>query len=233
MIDFILSTCLSIGMLLSSAAANESALSDDKGKLTAPPVIAQAQEAREPTQEEYNKALAEQLRTSKLRHAALDAADGTKIPHLKDFLILFPGSAIQYLSFAGADFPSLSVTTTLYDRYEFNMRVPVTYSDDNMTIVGYGSPICHLLEIESVDRRGDELGGTSGGDLQKHFGEKEWKALLEAKGDFSTLGYELKKDAPVPHFDLVIKHLKSQERRIPKPAEQDGGEQPATRPESR
>jgi hypothetical protein len=200
--------------------------------LMSAPVLVQAQEAREPTQEEYEKALADELRISTLRHAALDVADRAKIPHLKDFLTLYPDSVVRYLSFARADFPSLSVTTTLHDRYEFNMRVPVTYSEDSKTVVGYGSPLCHLLEIESVDRRGDELGGTSGGDLQKHFGEKEWKALLEAKGDFSTLGYELKKDAPVPDFDLVIKHLKSLERPLPKPAEQAGADQPATAPES-
>jgi hypothetical protein len=39
-IEFILSTCLSIGMLLSSAAASESALSDDKRALTAPNGVA-------------------------------------------------------------------------------------------------------------------------------------------------------------------------------------------------
>ena len=96
--------------------------------LIASQVLVQAQETREPTQEEYNKALAEQLRISQLRHAALDAVDRSKIPFLKDFLTLYPDSVVRYLSFAGADFPSLSVTTTLHDRYEFNMRVPVKYS---------------------------------------------------------------------------------------------------------
>jgi hypothetical protein len=187
--------------------------------LIASQVLVQAQEAREPTQEEYNKALAEQLRISQLRHAALDAVDRSKIPFLKDFLTLYPDSVVRYLSFAGADFPSLSVTTTLHDRYEFNMRVPVQYSDDDSSIVGYGEPECHLMEVASVSPRDDgaggiEMGGTSGGDLQKHFGIKEWGALVESKGDFSVLGYEIKKGKPVPNFNLVIKHLKSLERRI-------------------
>ena len=191
--------------------------------LLAAPVFAQAQKANEPTQEEVAKAFAEHTRVSTLRHSALDAADREKVPHLKEFLVLFPNAIVRYLSFADADFPSLSITTTLHDRYEFNMRIPVTYSEDNQKILGYGSPRCHLLEIESVARRGDVLGGTSGGDLQKHFGEEEWKALVKSKGDFSVLGYELNKDAHVPDFELVTKHLKSLERQIPKPAEQDGG----------
>jgi hypothetical protein len=208
--------------------------------LIAAQVFAQAQEVREVTQEEYQKALAEQLRISTLRHAALDAADRTKITHLKDFLTIYPDSVVRYLSFAGADFPSLSVTTTLHDRYEFRMDVPVKYSDDHLRIVGYGEPECHLMEVASVSPRDDgkggiELGGTNGGNLQKHFGIKEWGALVESKGDFSVLGYEIEKGKPVPNFNLVIKHLKSLERRIANQKserEADTG-QPATRLEAK
>lgn len=201
--------------------------------LIAAPLAAQAQSTSKPTQEEYQKALVEQLTVSKLRHAALDAADRKEIPYLKEFLALYPDAIIQYLSFEGAEFPSLSVTTTLHGRYEFNMRLPVAYSKDNQTITGYGQPQCHLTEAESIAPRGNELGEISFGDLEKHFGEKEWKALVEAKGDFSALGYQLKKDAPVPNFALVIKYLKSLERKVPKPAEEHSGSQSNPRQESK
>jgi hypothetical protein len=186
--------------------------------LLAAPVLAQAQEAKEPTQEEFNKALAEQLRISKLRHATLDAADRSQIPHMKDFLALYPDTVVQYLKVSGADFPSLSLSTTLHDRYEFRMDIPVKYSDDHLKIVSYGEPECHLMEVASVSTRDDgaggiELEGTTGGDLQKHFGLKEWEALVESKGDFSVLGFKVEKGKPVPNFELVIKHLKSSERR--------------------
>lgn len=191
----------------------------------------------EPTQEQVAEALAEQIRISKLRHGLLDAADRTKIPYLKDFLTLYPDSVVRYLSFAGSDFPSLSVNTTLHDRYQFNLRVPVRYSEDSSKIMGYGEPRFHLLEIASVTPRDDgaggtELGGTSGGDLQEHFSLKEWKKLVESKGDFATLGFRLEVNRPVPNFDLVKKHLKSLERQKPNQAEQDGAEQPATAPEA-
>jgi len=65
--------------------------------LLAAPVLARAQEAKEPTQEEFDKAVAEQLRISKLRHATLDAADRSQIPHMKDFLALYPDTVVQYL----------------------------------------------------------------------------------------------------------------------------------------
>jgi hypothetical protein len=187
--------------------------------LLAVPVLARAQEAKEPTQEEFNKAAAEQVRISKLRHATLDAADRSQIPFLKDFLALYPDTVVQYLKVSGADFPSLSVTTTLHDRYEFRMDIPVKYSDDHLKIVSYGEPQCHLMEVASVSTRDDgaggiELEGTTGGDLQKHFGTKEWGALVESKGDFSVLGFKIEKGKPVPNFELVIKHLKRLERRI-------------------
>ena len=186
--------------------------------LLAVPVLARAQEAKEPTQEEFNKAVAEQLRISKLRHATLDAADRSQIPHMKDFLALYPDTVVQYLKISGADFPSLSVTTTLHDRYEFRMDIPVKYSDDHLKIVSYGEPQCHLMEVASVSTRDDGAGGialkgTTGGDLQKHFGINEWEALVESKGDFSVLGFKIEKGKPVPNFEFVIKHLKISERR--------------------
>ena len=187
--------------------------------LMAAPVLARAQEAREPTMEEYDKAVAEQVRISKLRYATLDAADRSKIPFLKDFLTLYPDTVVQYLKISGADFPSLSVTTTLHDRYEFRMDIPVKYSDDHLKIVSYGEPQCLLMEVASVSTRDDGRGGielesTTGGDLQKHFGINEWEALVESKGDFSVLGFKMEKGKPVPNFEFVTKHLKSSERRI-------------------
>ena len=180
-------------------------------------------EAKEPTQkeltqEEYNKLLAEQVKISSFRYATLDSEDRKKTPHLKEFLAIYPESIIKYLSFAETDFPGLSVNTTLYDRYKLNMRIPVKYSEDHTKVLSYGLPICYLLEIRSVDSRDDGLGGTelggySGGDLQKHFGDTEWQTLFKANGDFTVLGYELKQDKPVKNFKFIIQDLKSSERK--------------------
>lgn len=178
----------------------------------------------EPRQAQFDEAMEKQLRISKLRHKVLDGTRRADVPYLRDFLTLYPNGVVRYLSFGDSDFPGLSVTTTLHDRYKFNLRVPVRYSDDNLKIVGYGEPKCHLVEIGSVTPRDDGvggtvLGGTNGGDLQKHFGIREWEALVSSKGNFSVLAYELKTDKPVPNFDLVIQHLKSLERRNSNQAE--------------
>jgi len=181
--------------------------------------VTSAQEKRQPIVEEYQKALEKEFRVSKLRHDLLDAVDRTKIPYLKDFLSLYPEAIVRYLSFAKADFPSLSVNVTLHDRYQFNIRVPVRYAKDNSKIEGYGEPICYLIELARVIPRDDgnggiEMGETWGGDLQKHFGLESWNKLVKAKGDFSQLGFKLVVDKPVPNFNLVNKHLKSLERKV-------------------
>jgi hypothetical protein len=180
--------------------------------------LAEQADEIEITQEEYNKLLAEQIKISSLRYATLDSEDRKMTPNLKDFLAIYPESIIRYLSFAETDFPGLSANTTLYDRYKLNMRIPVRYSDDHTKVLSYGLPICYLLEIRSVDSRDDGLGGTelggySGGDLQKHFGDAEWQKLFKANGDFSVLGYELKQDKPVKNFKLVIQDLKNLEHK--------------------
>lgn len=182
-------------------------------------LAAQDQKQREITQEEYLKLMAKQAAMSKLRYATLDAVDRKKVPYLKDFLALYPDAIVSYLSFARSDFPGLSVTATLHNRYKFNLRIPIKYSADNTEIINYGSPVCHLIEIKSVQPRDDgrggiELGGTMGGDLQKHFGAKELQKVIESKGDFSVLGFKLREKAPVKNFDLVIKSLKQRERII-------------------
>ncbi|GAA5496424.1 hypothetical protein Rhal01_02607 [Rubritalea halochordaticola] len=196
---------------------------------------AQERQDPEPNQEEAADALADQIRVYKLRHELLDATKRKEIPYLKDFIALYPESVVRYLSFAKADFPSLSVNTTLHDRYQLNMRIPVRYSEDNKKIIGYGEPLCYLSEISSVTPRDDgaggtELGGSSGGDLYKHFGLQDWKKLVEAKGDFASLGLKLEVNKSVPNFNLVKKHLKSLERKIPKQADP---EQPAPPPETK
>jgi hypothetical protein len=192
--------------------------------LTMASAFAQNQKATELTPEQIMQTLAAQafakeLRISQLRHAALDAVDRKEIPHLREFLKLYPDAVVRYLSFANAEFPSLCATTTLYNRYEFEIRIPVNYTPDNRAVTGYGPPQCHLLETESVKTRDGLAAETSYGDLQKHFGEGDWKKLVASKGDFAALGWVLKKDAPVKHFDAVIAHRKSLARKIPRPLE--------------
>ncbi|MDX1679325.1 MAG: hypothetical protein R3242_01225 [Akkermansiaceae bacterium] len=160
----------------------------------------------------------DEFEQSELRHETLDALDRTTVPYLGDFLRLYPKATVRYLSFGDAEFPSFSATTTLYDRYEFNLRIPVFYSEDNKAVTGFGEPLLHFMEVRSVTEQ-DGVVTKNAGELQKSFSETEWEALVAADGDFSELGLELIEDRPVPNFDLVKDLLRKTERVIPNTGE--------------
>jgi hypothetical protein len=150
---------------------------------------------------------------NQVKFLTLDAADRSKIPHVADFLALYPHATVRYLSFAGSDFPGLSLDTMLHDRYVLNLRLPVHYAADGTRIDRYGDPAFFLVEVESVTTTGGRLAEISYGDQQLHFGEVEWKKLLAAKGDFSVLGQTLEKVRPVPDFHLIVKEYDDLKRR--------------------
>lgn len=146
------------------------------------------------------------------RYTTLDAVDRDTVPVLKDFRSLYPDSTIQYLSFAGADFPSLSADTALYGRYTLNLRVPVFYSADNKVVLRYGDPEFFLCEIKSIQMEGKTMRGYDAGDQQWHFGGDVWKQVLDAGGDFEVVGYDLKKDAPIKNFSALDESIKERSR---------------------
>jgi hypothetical protein len=142
----------------------------------------------------------------------LDAADRAKIPHVAEFLALYPDATIAYLDFAGSEFPGLSLDALLHERYVLNLRLPVHYAVGGTRIDRYGDPAFFLVEVDRVTDRGGYLGETRYGDTQVHFGAAEWKKLLAAKGDFGVLGHPLEKSRPVPDFHLVRKYYDEHKR---------------------
>jgi hypothetical protein len=46
-----------------------------------------------------------------------------------------------------------------------------------------------------------------GGPGQREFGAAEWKKVVEAKGDFSVIGIQLKRNSPVPNWDKYTQQL--------------------------
>ncbi len=155
----------------------------------------------------------QQAARNAVKFRTLDAADRAKIPHVAEFLALYPDATIAYLDFAGSEFPGLSLDALLHERYVLNLRVPVHYADGGTRIDRYGDPAFFLVEVDGVTARGGHLKETRYGDQQVHFGAAEWKKLLAAKGDFSALGHPLEKSRPVPDFHLVRLSYDERQRR--------------------
>ena len=140
-----------------------------------------------------------------IRFATLDAVERSKIPHVGEFLALYPNATMRYLDFAETEFPGLSLDAMLHDRYVLNLRLPVDYSADGRAIVKYGDPQLSLMEITGVTELAGRLHETTYGSLQLYFGAFEWAKVVAAKGDLSVLGQPLEKGKPVKDFALVRK----------------------------
>ena len=70
----------------------------------------------------------QQAARNQVKFLTLDAADRSRIPHVEDFLALYPHATIGYLSFAGSDFPGISLDTMLHDRYVLKSPIPPNLS---------------------------------------------------------------------------------------------------------
>jgi hypothetical protein len=99
----------------------------------------------------------QQAARNAVKFHSLDAADRAKIPHVAEFLALYPDATIAYLDFAGSEFPGLSLDALLHERYVLNLRLPVHYADGGTRIDRYGDPAFFLVEVDGVTARGGHL----------------------------------------------------------------------------
>jgi hypothetical protein len=77
-------------------------------------------------------------------------------------------------------------------------------------IVDFGSPEFQLNEVERIERTEDGRFHVSYVDgSQRRFGEKEWKVLYQARGDFRVFGINLKQDQPIPQLDEYRRQVES------------------------
>lgn len=82
-------------------------------------------------------------------------------------------------------------------RYQIEMQVKVDIDYSARRVKQIGQPTFLLFEIEKIE-------GADEGAIQAHigrnfrFGIKEWKKLVEARGDVSAIGFKAKK-GPIPH----------------------------------
>jgi hypothetical protein len=101
---------------------------------------------------------------------------------------------------------SLTIKSSLYSRYEFRLDMDLKFDKTWTKVVSFGDPQFQLNEVEKIERLEDGRFSVSYvGGSQRRFGEPEWNTLFEARGSFSALGINLKKDEPVRLFDQYWK----------------------------
>ena len=116
-------------------------------------------------------------------------------PYVSDFVRLFPGTELRHRD-GGFD-----LTVDLYQRYQFGMKLPVRFDSSQQNVVGYGAPEFYLWEVSSVKRNKSGIAEISfapaGG---RQFGAAEWQKIVDAEGDFSSIGYIMITNQAVPGF---------------------------------
>jgi hypothetical protein len=124
-----------------------------------------------------------------------------------EFNRLFPGAQNLISYYSGAVGPSSwSSAAGLYGRYVLKMVLAIQLDAARTNIVSTGSPTFYLYEFEKVTFRADGAPIIEGRQMTT-FSADGWRHLVEAKGDFGSLGIMLETNKPVQGFEDAWRRL--------------------------
>ena len=136
--------------------------------------------------------------------------DGIKtVPHVQEIKHVFSNLPTDHFitnyGFDKAKPKTWNTEVFFGGRYEFTYQVDVIVDYKNKRIgQTVGIPHFFLVEIKSVTSNStDTASGIYGSDYK--FGEKEWKKIVAAKGDFTVIGIKLNTNSPVPFFEHHVR----------------------------
>jgi hypothetical protein len=127
-----------------------------------------------------------------------------QIEVIADFHKLYPEAGGVFTHFA-SDAPERvkwTSRTFVYDRYIFQMTLYITLDRDYETVRSHSNPEWFLMEVTKVEERG-------GGSISTHNGSSyeltmdQWLDVLEHGGDLEVVIPSIRKNSPVPGFDIV------------------------------
>lgn len=123
---------------------------------------------------------------------------GLEIARQFDRLFADARHSVSYGAAAsGGSTPLWNCRAVLAGRYQLTMQVPMRVTSATSGEAA-GPPGFWLNEIVSVTGRATSFG------RQWTFGPDEWERLVRADGDFSAIGIELRRDAPVPGAEHLL-----------------------------
>jgi hypothetical protein len=110
----------------------------------------------------------------------------------------------HYIVYSGRNSISTWNSTAFFGgRYTLTMQVPVAIASSHSGHVT-GEPEFLLLEVSAVDVSPSGQVGASFG-RQIKFGAKEWKTVVDHKGDFSKIGFPIESRPAIKDFDRYAK----------------------------
>ncbi|MBL9138909.1 MAG: M56 family metallopeptidase [Verrucomicrobiales bacterium] len=112
---------------------------------------------------------------------------------------LFPAGSDQILE-AGHEWRYV-FEAGLHDRYLFSASVDLTVDTNTQNVTGSGTPSLHIVEMALISPFTDgTVGFASYPTNEIQITTDGWRQLVESKGNFDTLGYQMTTNRPVAHF---------------------------------
>lgn len=128
----------------------------------------------------------------------------TNIDVVKEFQVVYP-KAFSYIGYF-ADTNTFQVWNSeigLYDRYILTLQINVKVDQSKPSLTALSEPLFILVEVNRVTPAG---GGRF--DITSHelcrFSREKWLKVFRAHGDLSVLGFNIKTNQPVAHFDKAL-----------------------------
>lgn len=147
------------------------------------------------------------------------------IPYALQIEELF-GEADHFITHYGSSEPTHTWNTETFiaGRYEFTMQVEVQLDKGARRVEKIvGEPIFYLSEIRNVFYDNGQVGCFYNGSKHLVFGLAEWKKIYESGGDFSTIGYTLRRDDPVENIEQYIAAVREPRIRVRPLKDKKGG----------
>jgi len=95
-------------------------------------------------------------------------------------------------------------------RYHLVMWVEIEVDRRNSEVSRViGAPKFQIHEVEWVDMSGGTPSISYRGSAQRDFSAADWGKVVEANGDFSVIGIQLRNDAPIQNFPALVKWSQS------------------------
>ena len=122
------------------------------------------------------------------------------IPYAVEFRQTFPAADCDVYG-SGRDGYQFGADVGIHSRYVLSLRVPFKTAPDAVSVVAVGNPEFVLLEVSSIERLPDgRLSTQFLTDREFRFDTNQWRSVVKAKGDFSTVGYPMVTNRPVELF---------------------------------
>ena len=148
------------------------------------------------------------------------------IPYALQIEELF-GEADHFITHYGSSEPTHTWNTETFiaGRYRLSMEIEVQLDRNARRVEKIvGNPTFYLFEIRKVLDDNGQIGCSYNSSKQLIFGLAEWKKIYESGGDFSTIGYTLRRDDPVENIEQYIAAVREPRIRVRPLKDKKGGE---------